>query len=242
MKNLSELYKRIGETSMSVLSARPGTMLIELLSNLVIEEGIKKKSTVTIYMNGNAKWMTTHILNALTHIPFRDLDLYLSPLDHFKNPIPKIDTAKMLASIETLIASDVVIEDLNFIEKDYTDSIVDFEEEIDEPSDMIIFYEVEHLFNNSPYSPREILEKLSRLTARGTKIVFIAKMERGAEKHSVQNFENIHNYGELKNFVELSLIIHKYTVIDEEKSKALVTTNEGEFEIIKDEKTGTLKG
>lgn len=242
MKNLNELYKKIGETPMSVLSARPGTMLIELLSNLVIEEGIKKKSTITIYTNGNTKWLTTHILKALTHIPFRDLDLYLSPLDHSKNTVPKIDIAKMLAGIETLIASDVVIEDLNFIEKDYTDSIVEFEEEIDDPSDMIIFYEVEHLFNNSPYSPREILKRLSRLTARGTKIVFVAKMERGAEKLSVQNFENIHNYGELKNFVELSLIIHKYTVIDKEKSKALVTTNEGEFEITKDEETGTLEG
>lgn len=242
MKNLNELYKRVGETPMSVLSARPGTMLIELLSNLVIEEGIKKKSRVTIYMNGNTKWMTTHILNALSHIRFRDLNLYLSPLDKSKSPIPKIDTAKMLAGIETLIESDVVIEDLNFIENDYTDSIVSLEEEIDDPSDMIIFYEVENLFKNSPYSPREILEKLSRLTARGTKIVFTAKMERGAEKLPVQNFENIHNYGELKKFVELSLVIHRRTILEDGNSKALVTTNEGEFEITKDEETGTLEG
>lgn len=241
MESIKELYKTIENSSLSVLSARPGCFMPTLLSQLIIEYGLNANKKVTIFMQENTSWLTSHILSTLLEKPHNEVLPYLLPLTFYKSNRKPIDHEKLCQNIEKLYKSSIDIEDLTTYRKEYIDTIVKNIEEADEKPDFIIIYGFENLFRDATYSPREILKKIEHLVKMNIKIILIAKMERSVEDSTVQNFEDIHNYNELKMFANFFLIIETAIERENENAKIKIKTTAGDFTATYDYQKSTLE-
>lgn len=239
MNDLQKLYKRLEQLPMSAIAARPGFHLPEVISKMIITYGLEEKKKVTILMDDEENWLTIHLLNAMLDVDLETIYNYLSPLKFTKQP-QSIDAKLFVEALEKLCASGITFQSVKKYRKEYIDSLLNEESEKEEHPDIMIIYYAEYLLKNDSYSPREIFDKLHTLTEYGTHVIMVCKVERAAEEAPVQNFRHIHNYNDLKEYVDETVLVHNFRR-DGFNDTMTITTEEGEFDITYDRKTDKLR-
>ena len=240
MNDLRDFIKTVGEVPMSLVAARPGYHLPEVIAEIVLEYGINQNKRVAVYMDEGRTWFTEVVLREMLGIDGALVDSVLNPLSIYKKEVECEERDTIVRGIERLQKSEIFVESFKTYDEDFVDFVLKRESENSEISKIIIIYRFDFLLRNGVYSPREILEKLSVLTKKGGHIVFVGRVERAAEEKTRQSFENIFYYNEMKKYVERTALIHDRKD-DIETSTMTVTTDEGEFEIVYDNEMRKLR-